>query len=237
MTLTIRRLALLIALLPASNAAAQGTRFAPSGATRVVLVGSSNVADWRCTGRRVDARVEIEASLARITEVLDRIEDGNISAWMTNPEEARFPAPEFRLSIPIASLSCGNRVMEKDLSQALKADRFPAIEFRFLSLGGPVQRDIDENHYELLVVGEITAAGVTRRMSVPVIAQREGRSRFRLRAHLPLRMTDFGVTPPTALLGLIKAQNELKVQFDLRLQPVILPLEAQRESKEPGSGS
>ena len=55
-------------------------------------------------------------------------------------------------------------------------------------------------------------------MRVPVVAERVARDRFRLRARLPLRMTDFGVTPPTALFGMVKAKDDLVVTFDLYLQ-------------------
>ena len=38
--------------------------------------------------------------------------------------------------------------------------------------------------------------------------------RFRIRAEMPVRMTDFGITPPTALFGIVKARNELTVRFE-----------------------
>jgi hypothetical protein len=44
------------------------------------------------------------------------------------------------------------------------------------------------------------------------------RDRFALHARLPLRMTDFRITPPTALFGMVKAKDDLVVQFDLILE-------------------
>lgn len=210
----------LIAAVSVAIAAEGPTRFLAARPSRVLLAGSSNLAEWRCSGKTIAAEVEIDATAEKINEVIDRVEDGNIAAWMATPEKARFPQPRFHLSIPIGTLRCGNRIMERDLVHALKADRYPAIEFRFLRLAGAIERDIDRNLYEARVLGKISAAGVTRPMVLPVVAQRINRNRFRLRAELPLRMTDFDITPPTALFGMIKAANELKVRFDLILQPV-----------------
>ena len=43
-------------------------------------------------------------------------------------------------------------------------------------------------------------------------------ARFRLRGGLPLRMTDFGIQPPVALFGLIRARDELWVSVDLNVE-------------------
>jgi hypothetical protein len=32
---------------------------------------------------------------------------------------------------------------------------------------------------------------------------------------IPLLMTDFGITPPTGLFGLIRSRNEITVRFEL----------------------
>ena len=50
-----------------------------------------------------------------------------------------------------------------------------------------------------------------------ISAQRVSRTTFRVRAELPLRMTDFGIKPPSALFGAIRAKNSLTVRFDLTL--------------------
>lgn len=214
-------------------------RFEAARPSTVLLKGSSNLAEWRCSGTSVIAEVEIDATVDKINEVIDRVEDGNVSAWILTPEEARFPRPHFWLSIPIESLRCGNRVMEGDLRRALDAEHYPAIEFRFTRIDGALHRDMDRDLYETTVLGELSVAGVRRPVKLRVVAQRVSRSRFRLRAELPLRMTDFGVTPPTALFGLIKANNDLKVRFDLILQPVApnTSLEAQGSLLDRRSGS
>ena len=101
--------------------------------------------------------------------------------------------------------------------RALRAENYPVIEFRFEELVGGVNHDIDRSSYKARIAGVLTLAGVTRNVTLEIEAQRVSRDRFRFRARLPLRMTDFRITPPTALFGMVKAKDDLVVQFDLIL--------------------
>jgi hypothetical protein len=38
---------------------------------------------------------------------------------------------------------------------------------------------------------------------------------LRARGAVAMRMTDFGIKPPTGLFGLIRSRNEITVRFDL----------------------
>ena len=184
--------------------------------SQLSLEGSSNVKDWRCGGTTLDGRMEVAAPLAQINTIIDRIEDGDVARL--DPRAASFPQPTFRLRVPVQSLRCGNRQMERDMYRALRADANPTIDFQFEELVGGVVHDIDEGLYRATITGTLKLAGEQRSVNVPVEATRVARDRFRLRARLPLRMTDFRVTPPTALFGMVKAKNDLVVTFDLYLQ-------------------
>lgn len=212
----MRPVILAIALLatPALSAG-EVTQFVAGSASRLVLLGSSNVTDWRCSGATLDGRMEVAAPLAQINNVIDRIEDGDVARL--DPRAASFPQPKFRLRVPVDSLRCGNRRMERDMFEALRADAHPTIDFQFQGLVGGVEHDIDERRYRAVVSGVLTLAGARRTVKVPVEAERLSRDCFRLKARLPLRMTDFNITPPTALFGVVKAKNELVVDFELVL--------------------
>ncbi|HYR28647.1 MAG TPA: YceI family protein [Thermoanaerobaculia bacterium] len=213
----MRRLVLIL-LLAAPLAAEETTSLFAAPASQLVLEGSSNVAPWRCQGASFDARMDVAAPLPRINHIIDRIEDGNVVPLMADPSSARFPQPAFRLRVPVTSLRCGNAKMERDLSRALRAAEFPSIEFRFTELIGGIEHDIDAGRYRAKIAGVLSLAGTARNIRLDVEAQRVAPNRFRLRARLPMKMTDFQITPPTALFGAIKARNELAVRFDLILQ-------------------
>ncbi len=214
------RTGILIVMLAAGSAlqASGPTRFFAGAQSAVVLEGSSNVADWRCRGTSMDADMRVEASAEHINAVIDRIEDGNIAVWMSDPSRGRFPAPDFHLRVPITSFRCGNRIMEGDMRRALRAGDHPRVEFNFRALRGGVQHDLDSGLYHATIAGDLSLAGRPRTIDVAVTAQRISTTSFRIRAVLPLQMTDFGVTPPTALFGAIRARDSLTVSFDLMLE-------------------
>lgn len=211
------RAALLLLLLASAAGAAEATRLTAGGASAVVLEGTSNVTGWRCRGTTIDARMVVATSPEHINNVIDRIEDGNIGVWMDNPSLGRFPTPAFDLGVPVTTFRCGNRVMESDMRRALKADVHPKVAFAFRELRGGIQHDLDTGLYHADIAGDLTLAGVTRTIGLKVSAQRISRTSFRIQAVLPLRMTDYGVKPPSALFGAIRANNQLTVRFDLTL--------------------
>jgi hypothetical protein len=187
-----------------------------SAGSQLTLEGSTNVTDWRCKGTTLDGRMEVAAPLAQINDIIDRIEDGDVARL--DPRAASFRPPTFQLRVPVRSLRCGNRQMERDMYRALRSDAHPVIEFEFAELVGGIEHDIDHGLYRATISGVLTLAGTQRNVKIPIEAERVARDRFRLRARLPLRMTDFRITPPTALFGMVKAKDDLEVQFDLYLQ-------------------
>jgi hypothetical protein len=170
-----------------------------SAGSHLTLEGSSNVTDWRCSGTTLESTMEVASSPAEMDAIIDGIE-------------------AFHLRVPVQSLRCGNRQMERDMVRALRGQRHPVIDFQFKELVGDVEADAAGGRYRATISGVLTLAGAQRDVHVAVEAVRVAPNRFRLRARLPLRMTDFRITPPTALFGMVKARDELEVQFDLYLQ-------------------
>lgn len=188
-------LALLLLAIALPRAAAETTRMTSGVPSRLVLEGSSNVANWRCSGTALEARVEVAETGADLI--------GAISI--------------FELDVPVAKLRCGNRQMERDLQRALRSDDHPRIDFRFTRLAGDVARDPITGRLCARIEGVLSLAGTSRAITLRVQAERLGIDRFRLTATLPLRMTDFRITPPTALFGIVKANDELTVNFELTI--------------------
>jgi polyisoprenoid-binding protein YceI len=188
-------------------------------ASQVWLDGTTNVHKWDCVGKSLEAELSIDAPAAELERRLD--------GWQRLASGARLDGAsdqstswdaEVELRIPISALRCGNAAMEQDMRKALRAASYPMIAFRFVRLrearyapAGAVPS------FGLQVEGEISLAGTSRSVAVNVTATRLSSHRFQLRGGLPLRMTDFGIDPPVALLGLIRARDEIWVSVDLQV--------------------
>jgi len=113
------------------------------------------------------------------------------------------------LTVPVRFLACGNDTMDGKLRDALKASSHPMIRFT-LERYEPIASGAVE------VGGSLTIAGVTRAITSKVEVERQPDGSVRARASVPLKMTDFGVEPPRALLGALKTGDAITVEFDLR---------------------
>jgi len=119
-----------------------------------------------------------------------------------------------RLRIRVEELDCDNNKMNADLCDALEASDFPYIEIQLHEavLSSP---SISPGGSDIVVKASLTVAGKTRRVYIKTKAVQIAENKFRFQAVHWIKMTDFGVDPPTALLGLIKVRDDIAIHFDL----------------------
>jgi polyisoprenoid-binding protein YceI len=67
--------------------------------------------------------------------------------------------------------------------------------------------------------GKLTIAGVTRDVTMQISGTRDSGGMYFLTGQLPIRMSDYGIKPPTAMMGTIKTGNDVKVTFRWAVQP------------------
>lgn len=212
--------ALLLTLGTGSAGAGEGpvTRLTVAPGSRFWLEGTTNVSSWACRSERIHGSVEVDAPAAVVSALLER-------AVGTAPGEVagaagELPNPRLRLGIPVAALACGNRLMERDLRNALRAAEHPAVVYEYervtdlAPLGGSAA---GTRRFGIGVEGDLALAGSERKVRTRVVGERLAPGLYRVTGELDLRMTDFGVQPPTALMGMIEAHDPLRVRFDLRL--------------------
>lgn len=137
----------------------------------------------------------------------------NVSAWScavtTIDVRGGERLDDALVRLEVTDVSCGSERMEGDLRRALRAREHPAIVMRDLQL-------VENERDVAIVSGTLEVAGVARPVTARVRWQASG-GRLELRGTLPLRMTDFGVEPPRALLGMVRARDEVVVEYDVTL--------------------
>ncbi len=116
------------------------------------------------------------------------------------------------ISVSVRSMDCGNAVMNNDMYEAMRADSFPSIRYELISA-----RTLSADTASMMIQahGIMRIKEVSQRIEMPVILQSVDRSTIRVRGRKRLAMSDFRISPPSALFGLIKANDELTVHFDL----------------------
>jgi polyisoprenoid-binding protein YceI len=204
----------------------QGSQFdfVPDSASRVELQGTTNISSWSSKSSDIHGSVVLDTNAAELSALFNRIQfAAPDDANPINPDllKISFRSPVIaEISVPILSLHGDSAGMDRDMQNALKAAQHPAIEYTFQQVQqASLQWDSPDHPpgLNLSVVGKLSVAGVWRTITMDVIVKRDSRGHFIARAQTTILMTDFGVTPPVALLGLIKAADKVDVIFDLDL--------------------
>jgi hypothetical protein len=121
------------------------------------------------------------------------------------------------LSVLTKSLDCRNKMMNRDMYQTLKAEFFPTISLALQQVTIPLNQINDRWKLEGLVFTEaiLTLAGMERKIDLQVRVTQTVQNTYRFTARKSLLLTDYGLTPPSAMMGMVKVRNEIWLAFDI----------------------
>jgi polyisoprenoid-binding protein YceI len=114
----------------------------------------------------------------------------------------------FEVVIPAASLSSPKDGIDKNMHKALKVEEHPDIRFRL--------RALEPAAGAYRATGLLTIAGVEKEVVLDLQVQRRG-STLAVSGGSDLLMTDFGVKPPKAMLGMIRTDPKVHITIELVL--------------------
>ncbi len=123
--------------------------------------------------------------------------------------------PKVCVSTPVRSLDGGNGRMNEDMYEALKADSFPEIRYELITGEVIDKPDSSGGWFRLRTRGYLSIAGGKNTIDMIVRVKQLQDGRFQVIGSKALSMLDYGITPPTALWGLIRAHDRLVIHFDL----------------------
>jgi len=189
-------------LTVAGSLHAQSVRLAVSPESKLWIEGGSNLHDWSCKASSIDAAIEVDESFVKTTTV------------------ASTSLKKVQVKVPVRNLKCGNGKMDNNLYKALKADDAPEISYILATFD--VVPGAEKDSFTVKAVGALTVAGTEKTVNMDVTAARLPDGGVRAEGALPLLMTDFGVKPPTALLGTLRTDNKITVKFSLLVGPQTL---------------
>jgi polyisoprenoid-binding protein YceI len=102
-------------------------------------------------------------------------------------------------------------VMNKKTYKALKADANPEITFLLTT---PVRlRPISGGERSVILQGNLTLAGVSRPVLMLIRSFTSSKGTMSFEGEQKIKMTDFGVRPPSALFGAMRASPDITIDF------------------------
>ena len=189
---------LMFSLTLASRGAEELVRYDAQPGSKIKIDGTSTVHDWTVESRMIGGSVEFESSFD-----LDNPKPGKVNAKST-------------VLIPVRQLKSDKTAMDNVMYDAMKQKDHPRIEYRLteMTLKDAPKSPVDPLLFE--TQGELTVAGVTNKVSMPVTMHRSDKSKLKFTGTVTVKMTSFGIQPPAPkiALGLISTGDDVKLTFE-----------------------
>jgi len=161
---------------------------------RVSLAGTSNIHPYTAS-----------SSAARLVRLQLASGVPGANGWEQILEPGALEA--FEISIPAATLSSPKEGLDKNMHKALKVTEHPDITFRLSRLEGAAASGAIRG------VGILRIAGVEREVTLALKTLCTD-TNVTVTGEVQLLMTDFGITPPKAMLGMLKTDPKVTVTFE-----------------------
>lgn len=118
-------------------------------------------------------------------------------------------------SLDATTIKSEYTMMDNNTYKALKTKTNKNISF-VLASGTVIQSDASS--YLVKVTGNLTIAGKTQKIDLAATAKYNGADKsFTINGSKKLKMTDYGVDPPTAMFGTIKTGNDITISFSSKI--------------------
>jgi len=183
--------------LPAVVAFARSIPLDLQPESRLWVAGTSTVRSFQCQAGAFDATA-ISASAEAVAAVLAG------EKAVSNVE----------VTVPVDRLDCRNATMNEHMRKALKAKEYPTVVFR----AGAYDLTRANDSVTVTLSGSLTLGGVQRPITITAQAKAGPGGTLVVSGTRDVRMTEFGLKPPTLMLGTLRVDDRVTVGFDVVLK-------------------
>jgi hypothetical protein len=115
----------------------------------------------------------------------------------------------FEIAIPSDTLKSGKGDLDKNMYKALNTKEHADITFRLVR----VEPAAAKGPAALRAIGMLKIAGVEKEVALDITTERRASS-LAVKGELQMLMTDFGIAPPKAMMGMLRTDPKIKVTFE-----------------------
>ena len=119
------------------------------------------------------------------------------------------------VEIPVRSIKSGEKGMDTKTYEAFNEGKFPTISFQ---LADASSLQINGDDISVTLTGNLTMAGTTRKISFKTTGKNLKPGAYEFKGSIALKMTDFKMKPPTAMLGVMKVGDAITLKFDINVE-------------------
>lgn len=161
--------------------------------SEINIQGTSNVTDYTCFLHDLSNNSDLQIKSTR-KDLLIQLENAVIE-------------------LKSDGFNCNNGPMTSDFLKTIKAEEYPQIYIEFLSF--KLNHSVTEKSFQDNVTAKIavTLAGVRKEYSFKLDSLLIAMDSITTKGKKEISMADFNIEPPSALLGLVKADDLVTIDF------------------------
>jgi hypothetical protein len=158
-----------------------------------LVTGTSTLHDWKMDLKIFDCNANFIVEGSRLTTI-----------------------DQIAFNCKATDLKSDNSLMDKKAYSALKSGTFPEIKFNGMS---PIEISVNSNKFTDNLKGTLSIAGKSIAVSIPIngtFSSINGNEIFEVSGETDLKLSNFNIDPPTAMLGVLKTGDGIKVSFSMQ---------------------
>jgi polyisoprenoid-binding protein YceI len=164
-----------------------------SKTNKMSVLGTSTLHDWESDVTQVECKGSVTLENNKLTEIKD-----------------------VQVKILVASIkSTKGKTMDNKTWEAFNYEKNPNIQYKLTSAkisgNGP--------EYNVVASGNLSMAGATKAIELNAKAKVLGNGDVQITGSHLIKMKEYKMDPPTAMMGTIKVGEEVTVKFDITLTP------------------
>ena len=158
--------------------------------SKLIVEGTSSVHDWTMNSTDFSSTVQFEIE----NGILVKISDVNFSC-------------------PSKKIVSDNSIMNSKTQKALKSEDHPNIIFKFISIKSLTNQ---KNDFSGEITGTLSIAGKSKQIVFPFSGKVDPNGIIYVKGIVPIKMTDYNIEPPTAMMGALKTGDEVKINYSFQ---------------------
>ena len=163
--------------------------------SEIIIYGTSNVMDYSC-------------ELYDLSNNIELVIQSQVNGKTIKLQNAI-------IELKASNFVCDNKVMTNEFYTAIKGDSFPNISVEFHEF--TLNQDVAIARYQENIASSISIllAGEKLTYNHQLSSLEVSEDELTLKGQLKVLMTEFGIKPPTAMMGMIQTGDQITIEFSI----------------------
>ncbi|MBK5195455.1 MAG: YceI family protein [Proteiniphilum sp.] len=119
------------------------------------------------------------------------------------------------VEIPVRSIISGEKLMDKKTHETFNASKHPMIQFNMTELDS---MQVNADDIAVTITGNLSMGGTTKKVTLKADGKEVSPGVYTFEGALPLKMSEFNMKAPTAMLGAMKTKDQVTVNYKVTFE-------------------